>query len=332
MHISDILKKKETFWSCEVMPPEKGKNINELYSFLDSVINYSPSFVSVTYHQEELVYKKVNGKIKLKHPLRKKPGTVEICGALRARYNIETVPHLICGGFNKYETEGALIGLNFLGISNVLALRGDPQKKYLDNGKGELELLVDRKYRKFNPEKDGHRHASDLVEQIVNLKKGIYLNMVEKGEPAKFCVGVAGYPEKHHEAKDIKEDMQNLKIKIDKGACYIITQMFFDNDKYRGFVKTARDIGINVPILPGIKMLSSKKQLTLLPKIFQVSIPEDLKKEMEKYGDDTKKAEQIGIEYAVEQCKDLIKCRVPCLHFYTMNKKAQLEKVLKAVL
>lgn len=316
MKLIDIIKKsKHTLFSVEILPPLKGKGIKSIYDNIDPLLEFKPAFIDVTYHREEYVYKKRPGGYLEKVSVRKRPGTVGICAALMYKYNVEAVPHIICGGFNKEETENALIDLHFLGIQNVLALRGDSIKS--------------EPY--FIPEPSGHAYAIDLVKQIAAMNKGIYLDEEMKdAEPTDFCIGVAGYPEKHFEAPNFQSDLMWLKQKIDAGAHYVVTQMFFDNKKYFDFVKKCRELEINVPIIPGIKVLTSKKQLLTIPKTFNVEIPFELYQEVQKCKSDDE-VKQVGIEWCVNQCKELMKENVPCLHFYTMGNSEITRKVAEQI-
>jgi methylenetetrahydrofolate reductase (NADPH) len=260
------------------------------------------------------VYKKREGGYLEKVSIRKRPGTVGICAAIMNKYNVDAVPHIICGGFTKEETENALIDLQFLGIDNVLALRGDSIK---------TEAA-------FVPEPGGHNYALDLVQQINDMNKGKYMDEEMKdAEPTNFCMGIAGYPEKHFEAPNMYSDLKYLKAKVDAGAEYIVTQMFFDNKKYFEFVKSCRDAGINVPIIPGLKMITQKRQLNALPKIFHIDMPIDLYKEIEKCKDDAQ-VKEVGINWAIQQSKELIKNNVPCMHFYTMGTSETTRRVASA--
>lgn len=316
MKLVDILKtSKQTLFSIEILPPLKGKSIQSIYESIDPLMEFKPAFVDVTYHREEYVYKKRPGGYLEKVSIRKRPGTVGICAAIMNKYNVEAVPHIICGGFTKEETENALIDLHFLGIQNVLALRGDSIKTE----------------PAFVPEPGGHTYALDLVKQINNMNKGIYLDEdMKDASPTDYCIGVAGYPEKHFECPNMELDIMFLKQKIDAGASYIVTQMFFDNKKYFQFVELCRQHDIHVPIIPGLKILTSKKQLTMLPKIFHIDIPLELSKSvMEcKNDEDVKK---IGIEWCISQSKELIQKHVPCLHYYTMGNSFATRKVAEAV-
>lgn len=304
MKVIDHLKKaKKTLFSIEILPPLKGKSIDSIFNTIDPLMEFKPPFIDVTYHREEYVYKKRPGGFLEKVSIRKRPGTVGICSAIINKYGTDAVPHIICGGFTKEETENALIDLNFLGIDNVLLLRGDAIKTEST----------------FVPEKDGHDYALDLVKQVVNLNKGKYFDeeLIDV-EPTNFCIGVAGYPEKHFEAPSMKSDLKFLKQKIDAGADYIVTQMFFDNLKYFEFVKSCRENEIDVPIIPGLKPLTTRKQATILPKTFKIDLPDDLLDEIEKCDSDAK-VKEAGIEWCINQSKELMTFGVPCLHYYTMG-------------
>lgn len=311
--IDHIKKAKETLVSFEVLPPLKGKGIEALYKHLDPLMEYKPSFINVTYHRSEHVFKKrADGSFE-KVIVRKRPGTESICAAIMNKYNVDTVPHLICGGFSINETEDALINLRYLGIDNVLVLRGDAAKNETA----------------FEPEPDGHRYAIDMIKQVVDLNAGIYLEDDLKGtQKTEFCIGVAGYPEKHFEAPNMATDLKYLKAKVDGGADYIITQMFFDNEKYYAFVKQCREAGITVPIIPGLKPVYSKKQLTVLPKTFHIDLPTDLSNEILKCKTDVE-VEKVGEEWLLHQSKDLKKSGVPVLHYYTLGRPMMVANVVK---
>lgn len=305
--------KDRTLVSFEVLPPLKGKGIDALYKHLDPLMEFRPSYINVTYHRSEHVFKKrADGSFE-KVIVRKRPGTESICAAIMNKYNVDTVPHLICGGFSVNETEDALINLRYLGIDNVLVLRGDAAKNETA----------------FEPEPGGHKYASDLLKQVVNLNAGIYLEEDLKGtQKTEFCIGVAGYPEKHFEAPNMETDLLYLKAKVDGGADYIVTQMFFDNAKYYSFVKACREIGITVPIIPGLKPVYTKKQLTVLPKTFHIDLPTDLSNEMMKCKTD-EEVEQVGTEWLLLQSKDLKKSGVPVLHYYTLGKPHIVSNVVR---
>lgn len=302
--------------SFEILPPLKGKSIEELYSQLDELMSCQPSFINVTYHRTEQIYKSQPDGSFRQVEIKKRPGTVGICAAIQNRYQVDAIPHLICGGFSAEETENALIDLHYLGIRNVLALRGDAPS-------GQ---------RFFTPTLNGHQYALELVQQISSLNKGKYLEeeTLEDGH-TDFCIGVAGYPEKHFEAVNADADIQFLKQKIEAGAAYIITQMFFDNQKFLDFRQRCRGIGIQVPIIPGLKPLTKKKQLHSIPGIFHVDIPKELAKEVE-HCKTTAACEQVGTEWLIRQCRELIREGVPVLHFYTLSNPDLIQQVIKAVL
>ena len=314
--IDHIKNAKDTLISFEVLPPLKGKGIEALYKHLDPLMEFKPAFINVTYHRSEHVFKKrADGSFE-KVIIRKRPGTESICAAIMNKYDVDTVPHLICGGFSINDTEDALINLRYLGIDNVLVLRGDAAKSEAA----------------FEPEHDGHRFASDLLRQVTQLNAGIYLEEDLNGtHKTDFCIGVAGYPEKHFEAPNMQTDLNYLKAKVEGGADYIITQMFFDNAKYYAFVKACRDVGITVPIIPGLKPVYSKKQLTVLPKTFHIDLPSDLANEIMKCKTDTD-VETIGEEWLLEQSKDLKKNGVPVLHYYTLGRPLLVANVVKNLL
>ncbi|HEU4718277.1 MAG TPA: methylenetetrahydrofolate reductase [NAD(P)H] [Bacteroidia bacterium] len=306
---------KSTLFSIEILPPLKGTSIQSIYNGIDPLMEFKPSFVDVTYHREEYIYKKRDGGYLEKVSIRKRPGTVGICAAIMNRYHVDAVPHIICGGFTKEETESALIDLHFLGIDNVLLLRGDAIKTE----------------SAFVPEPNGHNYAIDLVKQVVQMNNGKYMHEdVVDMAPTNFCIGVAGYPEKHFEAPNLIADMKHLKAKVDAGAEYIVTQMFFDNSKYFEFVKKCREQGISVPILPGLKILTGKKQILSLSKIFHIDIPQALYEEIEKCKDD-KEVREVGIRWCIQQAKELVKAKAPCLHFYTMGSSDATRRVANEV-
>jgi methylenetetrahydrofolate reductase (NADPH) len=303
-------------FSIEILPPVKGKSIESIFKTLDPLMEFKPSFINVTYHRSEQIFKKNKDGSFERIDIRKRPGTVGICAAIMNHYSVDAVPHLICGGFTKDETENALIDLNFLGIDNVLALRGDPPKN--------------EKY--FSPDAHGHSYAIDLVKQIEMLNRGQYLeDDIDGGVHTDFCIGVAGYPEKHYESPNPDLDMMFLKSKIDAGADYITTQMFFDNEKYHGFVKKCRDLNIDTPIIPGLKPLTSIKQLSAIPSFFHVDIPNDLALEMMKCKND-KDMELVGTEWLLTQTRDLIRAGAPVIHFYTLGKPQVVYNVMKQIL
>jgi methylenetetrahydrofolate reductase (NADPH) len=313
--INKIKDTQKTLFSFEILPPLKGKSIQSIYDGIDPLIEFKPAFVNVTYHREEFVYKKREKGYLEKISIKKRPGTVGICAAIQNKYDIEAIPHLICGGFTKEETENALIDLNFLGINNVLALRGDPIKTEPH----------------FTPEVGGNKYAVDLVEQIVELNKGNYIDEnLDHASPTNFSIGVAGYPEKHFEAPNMKADIKRLKNKIDAGADYIVTQLFYDNQKFFDFVKSCRSAGIDVPIIPGIKPIESLRHINFLPKFFNIDLPTNLTDELEKCSSN-EDVREVGAEWAIQQSKELIKFGAPCLHFYTMGKSKSVRKIVSSV-
>jgi len=310
--IEHLQQAKDTLISFEILPPLKGKGINALWDHLDPLMEFKPSFINVTYHRSESMFKKKPDGTFEKVDVRKRPGTVGICAAIENRYKVDAVAHLICGGFTKQETEDALIDLNFLGINDVLVLRGDAPKNESS----------------FDAEPGGHRYAIDLLKQVMNMNNGIYLEEDLKN-PVKtnFCAGVAGYPEKHFECPNMKTDLAYLKQKVEAGAEYVVTQMFFDNQKYFEYVRCCREEGINVPIIPGLKPISSKKQLNIIPRTFHVDIPEDLSNAIMKCKTDVD-VEKVGIEWLLAQSKELKAAGVPVLHYYTLGKPHMVANVV----
>jgi methylenetetrahydrofolate reductase (NADPH) len=308
--IDHINEAKETLFSFEILPPLKGKSIQSIYNGIDPLMEFKPKFVNVTYHREEYVYKERGKGLLEKVAIRKRPGTVGICAAIMNKYHLDAVPHLICGGFSKEDTENALIDLQFLGIDNVLALRGDPIKTEVT----------------FKPAENGHQYAVELIEQIQSMNQGDYTLDEIKLEPTDFCVGAAGYPEKHFEAMNMATDLHYLKQKVDKGADYIVTQLFYDNQKYFEFVNKCREAGINVPIIPGLKPITNLRHISFLPKFFHLDLPDALSHELLKCktNEDVK---QIGIEWGIQQSKELQKAGVPCIHYYTMSNSSEVKKI-----
>lgn len=314
--IDHINNSKKTLFSFELLPPLKGHNISGIYRTIDPLLTFNPSFINITYHQEEVVYKKHKSGLLEKKTVRKRPGTVAISAAIKYKYpSVDVVPHLICGGFSKEDTEYALIDFHFLGINNILALRGDPPKGM----------------RVFTPEKEGHLYATGLVEQIVAMNKGKYIDEeMENTTPTDFCVGVAGYPEKHIESPNITSEMKFLKQKIDAGAEYIITQMFFDNENYFTFVKNCREAGITVPIIPGLKPITTLRDINILPQVFNIDIPEDLVKAIAGCRNN-EEAFRVGIEWSIQQSKELIQFGVPVLHYFTIGISENIRQIASAV-
>ncbi len=314
MKVTEHLKKADkTLFSLEILPPKKGDNINDLFNHLDPLMEFKPPFVDVTYHREEYVYKKMPNGLLQRKTIKKRPGTVGICAAISNKYNVDTVPHIICGGFTKEETENALIDLDFLGIDNVLVIRGDAIKSEA----------------RFVPDPEGNNYAIDLLHQVSDMNKGIYLDdELQNAAKTDFCIGVAGYPEKHFEAPNMKSDLKYLKQKVAAGADYIVTQMFFDNQKYFDFVEKCRAGGIDVPIIPGLKPITTIKQASILPSIFHIDIPEDLADAIDQCTTN-EQAKEVGVEWAVQQSKELMQYGVPTLHFYSMGKAEPVYRIAR---
>jgi methylenetetrahydrofolate reductase (NADPH) len=312
--IEHLNNSKSTLFSFEILPPLKGKSIQSIYDGIDPLMEFKPKFINVTYHREEFIYKEREKGLLEKIAIRKRPGTVGICAAIMNKYHVDAVPHLICGGFSKEETENALIDLQFLGIDNVLALRGDSIKTETS----------------FKSHPEGHAHAEDLIKQIVHMNNGNYMSEEYHLEPTDFCIGAAGYPEKHFEAMNLSTDLVYLKQKVDAGASYIVTQMFYDNKKYFDFVDACRNIGINVPIIPGLKPIKTLQHISFLPKFFHIDFPEDLSKEIVKCKDNKSIAE-VGIEWGIHQSKELKAKNVPCIHYYTMSTSSSVKAIASEV-
>lgn len=311
-----IAKAKNTLFSFEILPPLKGTGIQNIFNTLDCLMEFNPPFIDVTYHREEFIYFSHSNGLFKKKSIFKRPGTIGVCAAIMNKYGIDSVPHLLCGSFNKQRIENILINLHFLGICNILILRGDSIKSE----------------KKFIAKKDEHQYAVELVKQVNNFNQGVYLDKLFERDykiPG-FCIGVAGYPEKHFEAPNIEMDLYYLKQKIDAGANYIITQMFFDNRKYFDFVNHCRSMNINVPIIPGIKPISTISQLNSLPSNFYINIPNTLVQEILK-AKNNKEISQIGIEWAIEQSKELKNSGVEVIHYYTMGKSDNIHKIVHAV-
>lgn len=314
MKITEHINKanEKTLFSFEIIPPKKGKSIEDLYANIDPLMEFKPPFIDVTTSREEYVYVEKDGLLDRK-VTRMRPGTVGICAAIKHKYDVDTVPHVLCGGFTKEETEYLLVDCHYLGIDNVMALRGD--------------AMSHQKY--FEASQGGHQYAKELVEQIQNLNRGKYLHdVIESDNCANFCIGIAGYPEKHLEAPSLQTDLKRLKEKVDAGADYVVTQMFFDNKKYFEFVDAAKSMGINIPIIPGIKPIAVKKHLQLLPQVFRIDIPENLIKEVDSCKSN-KEVRQVGIEFAIQQSKELLAAGVPVLHYYSMGKSNNIQAIAK---
>lgn len=317
MKVTEHIKKHKgkTLFSFEIVPPQKGQNIQELYNNIDPLMEFKPPFIDVTTSREEHVYlPKENGLLE-KKITRMRPGTVGICASLKYKYDVDAIPHVLCGGFTKEETEYVLVDCHYLGLDNVMALRGDARK--------------DEQY--FKAVNGGNQYASELVSQIADLNKGKYLHeIIETPYKANFCIGVAGYPEKHLESPSLESDLKRLKAKVDAGADYVVTQMFFDNKKYFDFVKKARAIGITVPIIPGIKPIAVKRHLQILPQVFRLDLPQDLVEAIEKCKDN-KAVREVGVAWAIQQSKELIKAGVPVVHYYSMGKSTNIKQIAKEV-
>ncbi|MCM1483793.1 MAG: methylenetetrahydrofolate reductase [NAD(P)H] [Muribaculaceae bacterium] len=304
-------------FSIEVLPPLKGRGIAGLFAGIDSVMEFGPSYVNITTHRSELIYKSTPDGLYQRVSERARPGTVAVAAAIQQRYGIPAVPHLICSGFSKIETEYALIDLNFLGITNLLLLRGDKAKHE----------------SRFTPVDGGHAHASELQAQVNDFNRGMFLDgtmMDIMGDTPPFSYGVAGYPEKHDEAPNPELDMMWLKHKVDCGASYIVTQMFFDNARYFDFVDRCRKAGIDVPIIPGVKPVVTRGQLTVLPKVFHVDIPSDLARELMACKDDDA-AKDVGVEWCTSQLRELYAAGVPSVHIYSLNATKSVKRILKNI-
>lgn len=316
MKITDHIKIADnTLFSFEIIPPVKGKSIQQLYDNIDPLMEFKPPFIDVTTSREEFIYIEKSGGLLEKRLTRMRPGTLGICASIQNKYNVDTVPHLLCGGFTKQETEYLLVDCQYLGIDNLMALRGDARKEE----------------RRFESITGGHQFAVDLVKQIQNMNHGNYLHeVIEITCDIDFCIGVAGYPEKHEEAPSMKTDLKRLKEKVDAGADYIVTQMFFDNQRYLDFVKCAREMGINVPIIPGIKPIATKQHLQLLPQTFHLDMPEDLVEAVQNCKSN-KDVRQVGVEFCIAQCRELIEHNVPVLHFYSMGKSDNIRDIASAI-
>ena len=316
MKIIDIIKEsKEPVFSFEILPPLKGNSIYKVYKIIDRLLKFNPKFVNITSHHSEYIYKPLPDGTHKRVSVVKRPGTVAVSAAIQNRYGLIPVPHIICAGFSKEETEYALLDLNFLGIDNLFIVRGDQDSKN--------PLAVDPETHNL--------HASDLQEQINLFNKGIGINDIKiEGIETPFSYGMACYPEKHEESPNLTSDLNYLKQKVENGADYLISQMFFDNKRYLEFVKKCREDGINIPILPGIKPISRKHHLSLLPKVFHIDIPEELAKRVRECNSD-EEVKQVGIEWGIKQCKELLSHNVPGIHFYTMSAAESVEKIAENV-
>lgn len=314
MKVTEYFKKsKNTLFSYEIIPPMRGRSIDSVFALIEQLLPYEPPFIDLTSRSAEVYYEEFEDGSLRRHAKRKRPGTIGLSAAIKNRYNIETVPHILCQGFSKEETEDALIELNFLGIKNILAIQGD-------------------KLRQMSADKSGKTHnffASDLVKQIKNMNSGKYLEELSETSPTDFCIGVAGYPEKHLEAPNLDSDLKYLKQKVDAGADYIVTQMSFDNNKYFEFIKRCHTIGITVPIIPGIKIITRESHLKTIPRLFHIDIPKELSEQIEGFSKEN--IYQTGVDWAIKQCRELIEAKVPCIHFYIMNTAQEVAEVVSTI-
>ncbi len=320
MQVIDIINQataeQKTRFAFELLPPLKGAGMDKIYEAIDPLMEFDPAYINITFHRESIKKSESEDGSLDWHVVRRRPGTVGVSAALSKKYGVPTVPHLICGGLSRYDIEDALIDMDILGVHNVLALQGD---------KSQNELF-------FMPHQQGHTHSLGLVNQIKAMNRGEYIDSEsEENHRSKFCIGVAGYPEKHFAAGSLESDIAHLKRKVDAGAEYIVTQLFFDNKKFFNFVKLCREAGITVPIIPGIKPLSTYRQLSLLPETFSISMPEELSVEIIRHKDSPKVVRQIGIEWAISQGRELIAAGVPVLHFYTMSRTNNIQEIAKAL-
>ncbi len=314
MKVTEYFKKsKNTLFSYEIIPPMRGRSIDSIFALIEELLPYEPPFIDLTSRSAEVYYEEFEDGTLRRHAKRKRPGTIGLSAAIKNRYNIETVPHILCQGFSKEETEDALIELNFLGIKNILAIQGD-------------------KLRQMSADKSGKTHnffANDLVKQIENMNSGKYLEELSETSPTDFCIGVAGYPEKHLEAPNLDSDLKYLKQKVDAGADYIVTQMSFDNNKYFEFIKRCHSIGITVPIIPGIKIITRESHLKTIPRLFHIDIPKELSEQIEGFSKEN--IYQAGMDWAIKQCRELIETKVPCIHFYIMNTAQEVAEVVSTI-
>ncbi len=316
MKVIDIINEaKRPLFTMELLPPMKGKKIDSVFDAVETVREFEPAYINFTYHQQETIFKERSDGLMERRVIRKRPGTIALSAAVKNKFNIEVVPHLICGGFSKEETEDALIELNFLGIDNVFALRGDPPR-------GE---------KRFTPQENGLAHTNELVDQIMDLNRGVYLDeLIQNPEPTSFCIGVAGYPEKHFESPNMEEDIKMLKQKVEAGAEYIVTQMFFNNQVYFDFVDACRAAGITIPIIPGIKPITLLSDMQLLPQTFSIDLPEELVEAIKPCKTNVE-ARAIGREFTIRQSKELLAYGAPGIHYYTLGKTKNLAKIVKEV-
>lgn len=315
MNVAEIIKNStRTAFSFEVLPPLKGNSIDKVFDTIDALREFDPKYINITSHRSELVYKAADNGLYQRVSEKSRPGSVAVAAAIQYKYRIPAVPHLICSGFTKSETEYALIDLNFLGITDLLILRGDKAKHEA----------------RFTPSPEGHAHAIDLQQQVNRFNEGYFLDGSHMTLTSPFSYGVAGYPEKHDEAPNPETDLRYLKAKVDAGASYVVTQMFFDNQKYFDFVKRCRAEGITVPIVPGLKPITSTHQLTVLPKVFHVDLPEPLARALAACRDDNA-AREVGIEWCTAQAQELKQKGVPSIHFYSLMATESVRRVAAAV-
>ncbi len=314
--INNAITEGRTRLAFELLPPLKGAGLEGIYSAIDPLVEFDPAYINITFHREGIKETVNEAGSSEWHILRRRPGTVGVSAAIERKYGITTVPHLICGGLSRYDIEDALIDMEFLGIENVLALQGDRSQNE----------------RVFMPHQQGHSHAIDLVRQIVDMNNGIFVDgEAKETHRTNFSIGVAGYPEKHFAAKSEQSDIAHLKAKVDAGAQYVVTQMFFDNAAYFAFVERCREAGITVPIIPGMKPLSSHRQLSILPETFSISIPDSLRQEVERFTQRPAAVRQIGLEWAIAQSRELIAAKVPVLHYYTMSKTDGIQQIARSI-
>ncbi len=303
----------EPLVSFEIIPPARGGSIRNIFDIVEALMPFEPPFIDVTSHSAQVYYEEMPDGALRKRVKRKRPGTIGLCAAIKGHFKVETVPHLLCNGFTREETEDALIELNYLGLQNVMALRGD-----------------DSAYAKPTPpERSCNRYAEALVQQIQHMNEGRYLEDLIDAAPTDFCVGVAGYPEKHFEAPNQTWDLLHLKRKVDAGAHYIVTQMFFDNAHYFAFVERCRELGITVPIIPGLKILTNKAHLCSMPRAFHVNIPEALAAEIEEARPEH--VADVGVEWAARQTEELMNAGAPCVHYYIMQSATTVKRVLEHI-
>lgn len=320
MNVVDIINEAiatgRTRFAFELLPPLKGDGMQKIFAAVEPLMALDPAYVNITFHREGIKEtEREDGSVEW-HVVRRRPGTVGISAAIQNRYGVEVVPHLICGGLSKYDIEDTLIDMDFLGLHNVLALRGD---------KSQNE-------KRFMPHPQGHAHAVDLVRQIADMNRGKFIDgEVEECHHSKFSIGVAGYPEKHVDALDAESDLRHLKAKVDAGADYVMTQICYDADRILAFIGRCREAGIDVPVIPGVKPLSTLRQLTLLPETFAIELPEALHSEVRAHADHPEAIRRIGVEWAVDQCRRLKAAGVPVIHFYTMGRAENVRQIIKEV-